>query len=324
VFGQEDDEQRFREVIHACSLEPDLDMLPHGEHTEIGEKGINLSGGQKARVSLARAAYSHADVVLMDDLLSAVDAYVGKAILEQCLLSGPLADRTRILVTHALHVLDKTDYIYVMENGSVTEQGTYDSLMKDSIVFSRLMDEYGSLEKDDETEKKARKKEGGTANTEETNDKKTLMQEEERNMGSVTWAVYAKYLRFAGGTIWAPIIILLLTLAQGAQVGNNLFLGFWTGQSIHEFRQGDYMAVYAALGAAQAIFSFILSFSFAFASLIASLNLFKAALSHVLRSPTSFFDTTPIGRILSRLSKDQDTLDTELATTLWQVIPPNF
>jgi ATP-binding cassette subfamily C (CFTR/MRP) protein 1 len=62
----------------------------------------------------------------MDDPLSAVDAYVGKAILEQCLLNGPLADRTRILVTHALHVLDKTDYIYVMENGIITEQGTYD------------------------------------------------------------------------------------------------------------------------------------------------------------------------------------------------------
>jgi ATP-binding cassette, subfamily C (CFTR/MRP), member 1 len=80
----------------------------------------------QARVSLARAAYSQSDVVLMDDPLSAVDAYVGKAILDQCLLNGPLADRTRILVTHALHVLDKTDYIYVMENGVITEHGTYD------------------------------------------------------------------------------------------------------------------------------------------------------------------------------------------------------
>lgn len=79
----------------------------------------------QARVSLARAAYSHADVVLMDDSLSAVDAYVGKAILDNCITSGPLASRTRILVTHALHVLDKTDYIYVMEDGAIKEQGTY-------------------------------------------------------------------------------------------------------------------------------------------------------------------------------------------------------
>jgi len=74
---------------------------------------------------LARAAYSEADIVLLDDPLSAVDAYVGKAILDECLLTGPLADRTRILVTHALHVLDKTDYIYVMDNGVIVEHGTY-------------------------------------------------------------------------------------------------------------------------------------------------------------------------------------------------------
>jgi ABC-type bacteriocin/lantibiotic exporter with double-glycine peptidase domain len=80
----------------------------------------------QARVSLARAAYSKSEIVLLDDPLSAVDAYVGKSILDNCLLRGPLADRTRILVTHSLHVLDKLDYIYVMDNGEVIEQGTYD------------------------------------------------------------------------------------------------------------------------------------------------------------------------------------------------------
>ena len=117
---------RFRDVIKACCLEPDLEMLPHGAETEIGEKGINLSGGQKARVSLARAAYSGAEIVLMDDSLSAVDAYVGKRLLDGCLLRGPLAGRTRVLVTHALHVLDRTDYVYVMDEDAVVEQGTYD------------------------------------------------------------------------------------------------------------------------------------------------------------------------------------------------------
>ena len=117
--------RRFREIVKACCLEPDLEMLPNGEETEIGEKGINLSGGQKARVSLARAAYSGADIVLMDDSLSAVDSHVGKKLLDGCLLHGPLASKTRVLVTHALHVLDKTDYIYVMDEGRVVEQGKY-------------------------------------------------------------------------------------------------------------------------------------------------------------------------------------------------------
>lgn len=125
MFGQPEDEARFREVVKACCLEPDLEMFPNGEHTEIGEKGINLSGGQKARVSLARAAYFGADIVLMDDSLSAVDSHVGKKLLDNCLLRGPLADKTRILVTHALHVLDKTDFIYVMDEGAIVEQGTY-------------------------------------------------------------------------------------------------------------------------------------------------------------------------------------------------------
>ena len=88
-------------------------------------EAVNPSLNQ-ARVSLARAAYSDSDIVLLDDPLSAVDSHVGKSILENCLLSGPLAKRTRILVTHALHVLDKTDYIYVMDNGVIIEQGTYE------------------------------------------------------------------------------------------------------------------------------------------------------------------------------------------------------
>ncbi|KXN89182.1 Multidrug resistance-associated protein 1 [Leucoagaricus sp. SymC.cos] len=326
VFGQEDDEDKFREVIKACSLGRDLQVLPNGEETEIGEKGINLSGGQKARVSLARAAYADADIVLLDDPLSAVDAYVGKAILENCLTNGPLAKKTRILVTHALHVLDKTDYIYVMDEGVIIEQGTYEDLMQDSVVFARLMEEHGSREQEEAEEeagKKERKEKDGKGEGPGDGVAKKggeLMQTEERNVGAVTWDVYARYLRFAGGIIWAPIVIALLALTQGTQVVNNLFLGFWTSQSIRGFKQGDYMAVYAGFGVASAIFMFLMSFSFAVLSLIASLNLFRTALKGVLRSPTSFFDTTPIGRILSRLSKDQDTLDNELSMTLMQFL----
>ncbi|KAG6830985.1 hypothetical protein H0H92_013457 [Tricholoma furcatifolium] len=290
LFGQHDDEQRFRDVIKACNLERDLEVLPNGEHTEIGEKGINLSGGQKARVSLARAAYSACDVVLLDDPLSAVDAYVGQAILDQCILNGPLAKRTRILVTHALHVLDKTDYIYVMDNGVIAEKGRYDDLIGDSLIFSRLMEEYGSLSCD--SKEAAAEKPGRTDTAEFDNGgqggKKSdgaLMQAEERNTGSVAWKVYGGYLHFAGGVIWAPIIVFLLVLSQGSQ------------GTIHNFRQGDYMTVYAIIG-----------------------NLY-VAWTHVLRSPTSFFDTNPAGKCNTILAtEDQDTLDTGLAATLWQFL----
>ncbi|KAJ7172563.1 multidrug resistance-associated ABC transporter [Mycena filopes] len=323
LFGQREDEDKFRKIIRACSLEHDLEVLPHGEETEIGERGINLSGGQKARVSLARAAYSTSDIVLLDDPLSAVDSFVGKAILEDCILHGPLANRTRILVTHALHVLDKADYIYVMDNGTIKEEGTYETLMKEGVVFSRLMEDYGNLEEEKQAVVAGEKAAIVVDEKEEVDLKKgqaALMQTEERMTGAVSFETYGKYLKFAGGLAWAPVIILLLTLTQAAQVGNNLFLGFWTSSSINGFHQGDYMAVYAALGLANAFFAFLTSFAFAIASLAASLNLFKAALAHILRSPSSFFDTTPMGRILSRLVKDQDTLDNELSMTLMQLL----
>ncbi|TFK67200.1 multidrug resistance-associated ABC transporter [Pluteus cervinus] len=322
LFGQEDNEKRFREVIRACNLEHDIDLLPNGELTEIGERGINISGGQKARVSLARAAFSPSDIVLLDDPLAAVDAYVGKAILENCILAGPLADRTRILVTHSLHVLDKADYIYVVDHGTIIEQGTYNSLIDNSVVFSRLMEEYGRQDKEDPgTVKKARETAGKEAG-EEVDEKKDkeLMQAEERNMGQVGWDVYRRHLRFGGGIIRGPMILLLLVMMQASSVGNTLSLGFWTSQTIPGFQSGQYMALYAGLGAAQAILMFAVTYSIADTNLIAILHMFRAALNSVLSSPTSFFDTTPLGRILSRFSKDQDTLDNDLSMSMGQFL----
>ncbi|KAH9476173.1 ABC-type transporter cicA [Psilocybe cubensis] len=201
VFGCKDDDERFEEVIRACSLEHDLQILPHGERTEIGEKGITLSGGQKARVSLARAAYSQSDIVLLDDPLSAVDAYVGKNILEQCLLQGPLATRTRILVTHALHVLHTTDYIYVMDHGKIVEQGTYNDLVANSTVFSHLIEEYGNdLSGENRNKTSTNITQAGTGKSNKTikdDVDDALMQAEERNTGAVSWEVWKKYLEMA-------------------------------------------------------------------------------------------------------------------------------
>ncbi|KAJ7800822.1 P-loop containing nucleoside triphosphate hydrolase protein [Mycena olivaceomarginata] len=311
IFGQEESE---KSSVHATRSAISKSCLTERKPRQVGERGINVSGGQKARISLARAAYSDTDIILLDDPLSAVDSFVGKAILEDCILRGPLADRTRMLVTHGLH--KKTDYIH--------EQGTYETLMKEGVVFSKLIEEYGSLDAQEAASAGKGEKAAIVADDQAEIDAKkgraALMQTEERNTGAVTFETYGKYLKHAGGLFWGPIILLLLTLSQASQVGTNLFLGFWTSSSIHGFRQGDYMAVYAGLGFAQAFFTFLTTFAFALASLLASLSLFKTALSHVLRSPSSFFDTTPMGRILSRLVKDQDTLDSQLSMTLMQLL----
>ncbi|KAF9466027.1 multidrug resistance-associated ABC transporter [Collybia nuda] len=326
VFGQGDDDKRFCEVIHACNLERDIQSLTNGENTAIGEKGINLSGGQRARVSLARAAYSKSDIVLLDDPLSAIDPYVGKSILEDCILNGPLSQRTRVLVTHALYVLDKTDYIYIMDGGAIIEEGTYETLLAKSAMFSQMMDEHRGTESGErsmilknppELEKALNVPSLDSKDQEKFADT-ALMQAEERKTGSVPWMLYLTYLRFAGGLMLGPFIITLLLLTQTAEVGNTLFLGMWASKAIPSFNQQNYIEVYAGLGITQAVLSFMLSFSFSAMGLVAGINLFNAALVGVLRSPTSFFDTTPMGRIISRLSKDQDTLDIEFSTTLWK------
>jgi len=127
LFGRPLDEEEYVDTIIACELERDLLILPAGDQTEIGEKGINLSGGQKARVSLARAVYSNKDIVLMDDPISALDANVRKNIFEN-VFQGKLRDKTRVLVTHAIDFLHLADRIFVMKKGSISAMGTFSSL----------------------------------------------------------------------------------------------------------------------------------------------------------------------------------------------------
>ncbi|KAM8738721.1 ATP-binding cassette sub-family C member 2 isoform 1-T2 [Acanthopagrus schlegelii] len=143
LFGSPHEEDRFQDVIKACALAPDLELLPGGDLTEIGEKGINLSGGQKQRVSLARAAYSQADIYLLDDPLSAVDSHVGKHLFDKVIgPNGVLKEKTRILVTHGVSFLPYVDEIVVLVDGVVSEVGSYKSLRARKGAFSEFIDTY--------------------------------------------------------------------------------------------------------------------------------------------------------------------------------------
>ncbi|KAJ2926057.1 hypothetical protein H1R20_g11027, partial [Candolleomyces eurysporus] len=330
LFGQPEDEARLRDIIRACSLSHDISTLPHGELTEIGEKGINLSGGQKARVSLARAAYSDSDIVLLDDPLSAVDAHVGRSILDNCLLSGPLASRTRILVTHSLHVLHKMDYIFVMDQGRIVEQGTYQELRSGGATFSRIIEEYGRVEGGHGVAETADPRRQATTTNEAVDSqlkeaKDVLMQLEERNTGAVEWGTYKRYAAFAGGLSMIPLIIVLLLAGQAVSVGNNLWLGFWTADSVDNFSTGQYMAVYAGFGLGEAVFVFLGSLAFFIGGLVTVVVLRHNAYGYIqiCLSETlshSALNAFVIGRIVSRLSKDQETLDNELAPVLFSFL----
>ncbi|KAG8877682.1 hypothetical protein FRB98_006588 [Tulasnella sp. 332] len=327
LFGEEFDQTRYNGVLSACQLLPDIAILPFGDMTEIGERGVSLSGGTKARVSLARAAYSYTDIVILDDTLSAVDAHVGKSILDQCLLNGPLSKRTRVMVTHAMQVIPYSDYVYLMDNGKIIEHGAYENLVSQEGPFCQLIESV--------TNDRSRKARSSKATAIDKSDKTMdsvkaeeenagMMQEEERNTGAVAFVVYQNYLRSAGGLIWAPVILALLTLTEAANVSTNLFLGYWTGQTISGFTQGQYMAVYAGIGTAQALFSFIAAAAISLAGLQAGLAMFAQAFWSVMHSPVSFFDTSPLGRIVSRLSTDIDTLDTQMMLPFYQFFTTGY
>ncbi|CAD6185500.1 unnamed protein product [Caenorhabditis auriculariae] len=144
LFNKTMDRSYYDKVLAACALNQDLASLPAEDLTEIGEKGINLSGGQKQRVSLARAVYSNSEIVLLDDPLSAVDAHVGKHIFENVISSatGILATKTRVLVTHGLTYLKHCDQIVVIKDGTISEMGTYQSLMNSNGAFSEFLEEF--------------------------------------------------------------------------------------------------------------------------------------------------------------------------------------
>uniref|UniRef100_A0A182NL50 Uncharacterized protein n=1 Tax=Anopheles dirus TaxID=7168 RepID=A0A182NL50_9DIPT len=144
LFGQPMEKDRYDSVVRACALVTDFEQLPDGDRTMIGERGAALSGGQKARISLARAVYRRADVFLLDDPLSAVDAHVGRHLFDLCI--GPQGRlgtlrTTRILVTHQVHFLKEADWVVVLNEGQVQAQGTPHDLVQSGIDFVELVEQ---------------------------------------------------------------------------------------------------------------------------------------------------------------------------------------
>ncbi|KAK0727269.1 ATP-binding cassette transporter protein YOR1-like protein [Lasiosphaeria miniovina] len=312
LFGKEMDTEWYSEVIRACALQPDLDMLPNHDLTEIGERGITISGGQKQRLNIARAIYFDADIVLMDDPLSAVDAHVGRHIFDNGIL-GLLKDKCRILATHQLWVLSRCDRIIWMEAGKIQAIDTFDNLMKNSEGFQQLMDSTAVEEKKDKAE--IATVPGDNGQTKKHKKSKGLMQLEERAVSNVPWSVYVSYVKASGSILNAPLVFFLLVISQGANIVTSLWLSYWTSDKFG-FSMGTYIGVYAALGVTQALLMFAFMVCLSIVGTTASKSMLRRAITRVLRAPMSFFDTTPLGRITNRFSRDVDVMDNTLTDAL--------
>ncbi|KAI8301230.1 Multidrug resistance protein fer6 [Colletotrichum sp. SAR11_59] len=325
IFGRDFDCSLYDRVTQACALLPDFKMLPNGDDTEIGERGITVSGGQKQRINIARAIYFNADIILMDDPLSAVDAEVGRHVMEEA-ICGLLANKCRILATHSLHVLHKCDRIIWLDGGRVKADGTYHDLMDHNGEFAELMtlaantddksknadgeDLSGHVEKEVNLQTPEK-----TATSKSTTSQIALMQAEERAVEAVSWDVYVGYLRAAGSLMIAPLVIFLLTIAQVAYIATGLWLSWWTAGQFPLTLSG-WLGTYAGLGFAQAISIFAFFVCVSIFGTKASRHMFQMAMSRVLRAPMAFFDTTPLGRITNRFSKDVDVMDNKLTDSL--------
>ncbi|KAL6716378.1 ATP-binding cassette transporter yor1 [Lecanora helva] len=318
LFGKDYNRKWYNAVIDACALRPDLEMLPNSDLTEIGERGITVSGGQKQRLNIARAIYFNSDIVLMDDPLSAVDAHVGRHIFDNA-VCGLLKDKCRILATHQLHVLSRCDRIIWMQDGRIETIDTFANLMNSNESFQKLM---ASTAQEEKVEKEA------AVNDDEVEDEKkdakkrknakrgaALMQQEERAVKSVSWGVYAAYVRAAGSLLYAPLVFFVLVISQGANIVTSLWLSWWTSDKFG-YTTGQYIGAYAALGVVQALLMFAFSVTLSILGTRSSRIMLQRAMYRVLRAPMGFFDTTPLGRITNRFAKDVDIMDNNLTDAM--------
>ncbi|KAK8850432.1 hypothetical protein IAR55_004350 [Kwoniella newhampshirensis] len=234
LFGEKFEEKRYEMVLDACALNPDLNMLEDGDETEIGAKGISLSGGQKARVALARAIYSYTQHVLLDDPLAAVDSHTAKHLTDKCLNGPILANRTVILVSHHVELLlPSSDYLVRVVDGRIDAQGTPDELRAKGELDGLVAMETAEARQEEpvtadaevdqevqvaeQTEEKKPKKKGPG---------KKLVHDEERTVGNVKWETYRLYIVAATAMTWVWTIVVLI-LSQVANIAERYWLKVW-------------------------------------------------------------------------------------------------
>ncbi|XP_048349014.1 multidrug resistance-associated protein 1-like isoform X2 [Sphaerodactylus townsendi] len=328
LFGSELNKLYYKRVLEACALSPDLEQLPMGDQTEIGERGVNISGGQKQRVSLARAVYSNANLYLLDDPLSAVDVHVGKHLFEKVIgSSGLLKNKTRILVTHNLTILPQTDIIMVMEDGRITEIGSYKELFSKRANFAEFVLTFGGGR---ENKEKFSVSNSFPKNIIKIRDnvvpqKRQYAQHKDTSSfsvkkekvatGTVKMSVILKYLQ-AFGWSWMWLTIAAYLGQNAMAIGQNLWLSTWTAEAkqLKHFTEWKQLrnyrfGIYGFLGFMQGLLVCFGAYVLTRGSLCASRALHHQMLDSVLRLPLQYFETNPVGQIINRFTKDMFIVD---------------
>lgn len=338
LFGHKYDPEFYQHVLKACALTIDLSILPKGDRTEVGEKGISLSGGQKARLSLARAVYARADVYLLDDPLSAVDEHVGRHLIDHVIgPKGLLKSKCKILATNSIGVLSIANNIHMISKGNIVEQGTYDEIMKqESSLLRQLIKDFGkqkeeltneqpelededkvnldNLESDSDFEVNSLRRASDVSLRSE--DDLDIIEEEDDDVkarkehveqGKVKWDVYMQYAKACNPR--SVLLFLVFTIiSMFVSVLANVWLKHWSEVNSRYGYNPDvlkYLGIYFLLGIGSSSLVLVQTcIMWIWCTIQGSKKLHNGMAISVLRAPMSFFETTPIGRILNRFSND--------------------
>ncbi|KAF7118679.1 hypothetical protein CNMCM5793_008218 [Aspergillus hiratsukae] len=335
LFGTPFNGERYRKVLFACALIRDLQMLEDGDLTEVGPNGVNLSGGQKARISLARALYSRAGIIILDDIFSSVDVHTAQHLYEHALTGELATRRTRILVTHHVRLcLPRVDYLAYLDKGNLVFAGSLSQMRQSSVLDELLggqfdVDNTAAGYEDPESPgfrvRPACSKERCRANLRSAQHSsvskrsRNFVEEEALEKGAIPFSVFREYIQKCGG--WRAWTVLALCFATytGLALGKGWWLGLWSEQKSSQLASSGvspelqfYLGVYIALSVIVWIVGSLRSYLTLTASLQASRCLFSQVLHAVFRAPLRWLDTVPLGRILNRFTADFNMIDSRL------------
>ncbi|KAJ8693740.1 hypothetical protein PTI98_008710 [Pleurotus ostreatus] len=334
LFNLPYDEERYQKTLEVCALISDLQILEDGDESEIGERGVNLSGGQKARVSLARAVYSRASILLLDDVLSAVDAHTAHHLYNECITGPLMRGRTVILVSHHVQLCTPgAGYIVALENGRIQYQGDRKGFQASSVMQTLVQSTSESTDEKEEaaiedlkpsssqtpSETQSTTDTTVTAVATPSSDKKAprkLVEEEKRAVGRISRDVWSTYIHACGRWPFWVAFLLILLLAALSPVLENGWLRHWSGSD--QVGEGSrsplfYITVYAVITMTGIVIGTVRWFVLYRGSINASIVLYQRLLEAVLFANIRFHDTVSRGRLLNRFGKDFEGIDSSLA-----------
>jgi len=339
LFGKEYREEFYNRVIKGCSLISDLKLFASGDLSEVGEKGVNLSGGQKARIALARAVYADADIYLLDDPLSAVDAKVAKNLFNNAICTL-LKEKTVILITHQVHFVKHLENLIVIDEGRIVGNGSFEEIRREYPEIDKVFSTETKKVKEDEEEEKDTAKprefeiQATPAEGEQQQDDKDkkdddehdegagkLVSAEDANTGQVTGKTYLSYLQEMGGFFPVLLMVLIFISNELASIAYGIVLSQWAAEKI---AKAVSIGVMAGITVYVIIIHIIKNIMFTHLLLKAAHRYHDKMFNRIVRNPVSFFDTNPLGRILNRFSNDIGVLDKFLPATLTDVADQFF